>query len=176
MIIGWYGKMKKTVLTILCAAMAVATLAGCTTNSSGDKNPSDISANNDARIVVPTQGSDEVPADDQTVDATVPEESQADLPGGQNQSGFADDQLLTWASTYYEFAKGEKAPNIEIDHVEGETVYIHIFSKDDTDPEKKTTLEMYAIDRKTGEGKNFAGETVDLTTFYKRTTGEEGVD
>ena len=102
--------MKKTVLTILCAAMAVATLAGCTTNSSGDKIPSDISANNDARIVVPTQGSDEVPADGQTDDATVPEESQADLPGGQNQSGFADDQLLTWASTYYEFAKGEKAP------------------------------------------------------------------
>ena len=69
-----------------------------------------------------------------------------------------------------------QAPNIEIDHVDGDTVYIIAFSKDDSDPEKKTTLEMYAIDRKTGEGKNLAGEAVDLTTFYKRTTGAGGVE
>ena len=98
------------------------------------------------------------------------------MPGGQNQSGYTDDQLLGWASIYYEFAKGELAPNIEIDHVDGDTVYILVFSKDDSDPEKKTTLEMYAIDRKTGEGKNLAGEAVDLTTFYKRTTGAGGVE
>ena len=168
--------MKKTVLTILCAATAVATMAGCTTNLSGDKAPADIPSNNDARIEVPTQGPDQAPSDGQSDNVTVAEESQADLPGGQNQSGYTDDQLLGWASIYYEFAKGEQAPNIEIDHVDGDTVYILVFSKDDSDPEKKTTLEMYAIDRKSGEGKNLAGEAVDLTTFYKRTTGAGGVE
>lgn len=155
--------MKKTVLTILCAATAVATMAGCTTTLNGDKEPSNSSVKNDSRIEVPTENPVQDPTNAQP----------GDLNPGQN--GFDDDQLLTWASTYYEYARGEKAPNIEVDHVDGDTVYIHIFSKDDTDPEKKTTLEMYAIDRKTGEGKNFANETVDLTTFNKRTTGEEGV-
>ena len=167
--------MKKTVLTILCAATAVATLAGCTTNSSGDKEPSKVAVDNESRIEVPTEDPAQAPSDVQ-IDASIgAEESQGDIAIGQSQSGYTDDQLLTWASTYYEFAKAEKAPNIEVDHVDGDIVYIHIYSKDETDPEKKTTLEMYAIDRKTGEGKNFANETVDLTTFNKRTTGEEGV-
>ena len=133
-------------------------------------------ANNESRIEVPTEdpalGSSEVQLDP-SIGA---EESQGDIAIGQSQSGYTDDQLLGWASIYYEFAKGEQAPNIEIDHVDGDTVYIIAFSKDDSDPEKKTTLEMYAIDRKTGEGKNLAGEAVDLTTFYKRTTGAGGVE
>lgn len=167
--------MKKTVITFLCAATAVATMAGCTTNLNGGNEPSKAPANNESRIEVPTEdpalGSSEVQLDP-SIGA---EESQGDVAIGQSQSGYTDDQLLTWASTYYEFAKAEKAPNIEIDHVDGDIVYIHIYSKDETDPEKKTTLEMYAIDRKTGEGKNFANETVDLTTFIKRTTSEQEV-
>lgn len=167
--------MKKTVITFLCAATAVATMAGCTTNLNGGNEPSKVPANNESRIEVPTEDPALVSSDVQLDPSIGAEESQGDVAIGLSQSGYTDDQLLTWASTYYEFAKAEKAPNIEIDHVDGDIVYIHIYSKDETDPEKKTTLEMYAIDRKTGEGKNFANETVDLTTFIKRTTSEQEV-
>lgn len=167
--------MKKTVITILCAATAVATMASCTTNLNGGNEPSKAPANNESRIEVPTEDPASVSSEVQLDPSIGAEESQGDIAIGQSQSGYTDDQLLTWASTYYEFAKAEKAPNIEIDHVDGDIVYIHIYSKDETDPEKKTTLEMYAIDRKTGEGKNFANETVDLTTFIKRTTSEQEV-
>ena len=168
--------MKKTVITFLCAATAVATMAGCTTNLNGGNEPSKAPANNESRIEVPTEDPALGSSDVQLDPSIGAEESMGDIAIGQSQSGYTDDQLLTWASTYYEFAKAEKAPNIEIDHVDGDIVYIHIYSKDETDPEKKTTLEMYAIDRKTGEGKNLAGEAVDLTTFYKRTTGAGGVE
>lgn len=167
--------MKKTVITFLCAATAVATMAGCTTNLDGGNEPSKAPANNESRIEVPTEDPALGSSDVQLDPSIGAEESQGDIAIGQSRSGYTDDQLLTWASTYYEFAKAEKAPNIEIDHVDGDIVYIHIYSKDETDPEKKTTLEMYAIDRKTGEGKNFANETVDLTTFIKRTTSEQEV-
>ena len=167
--------MKKTVITFLCAATAVATMAGCTTNLDGGNEPSKAPANNESRIEVPTEDPALGSSDVQLDPSIGAEESQGDVAIVQSQSGYTDDQLLTWASTYYEFAKAEKAPNIEIDHVDGDIVYIHIYSKDETDPEKKTTLEMYAIDRKTGEGKNFANETVDLTTFIKRTTSEQEV-
>ena len=167
--------MKKKVITFLCAATAVATMAGCTTNLNGGNEPSKAPANNESRIEVPTEDPALGSSDVQLDPSIGAEESQGDTAIGQSQSGYTDDQLLTWASTYYEFAKAEKAPNIEIDHVDGDIVYIHIYSKDETDPEKKTTLEMYAIDRKTGEGKNFANETVDLTTFIKRTTSEQEV-
>lgn len=167
--------MKKTVITFLCAATAVATMAGCTTNLDGGNEPSKAPANNESRIEVPTEDPALGSSDVQLDPSIGAEESQGDIAIGQSQSGYTDDQLLTWASTYYEFAKAEKAPNIEIDHVDGDIVYIHIYSKDETDPEKKTTLEMYAIDRKTGEGKNFANEIVDLTTFIKRTTSEQEV-
>ena len=168
--------MKKTVITFLCAATAVATMAGCTTNLNGGNEPSKAPANNESRIEVPTEDPASVSSEVQLDPSIGAEESQGDIAIGQSQSGYTDDQLLGWASIYYEFAKGEQAPNIEIDHVDGDTVYIIAFSKDDSDPEKKTTLEMYAIDRKTGEGKNLAGEAVDLTTFYKRTTGAGGVE
>ena len=175
--------MKKTVITFLCAATAVATMAGCTTNLNGGNEPSKAPANNESRIEVPTEdpalGSSDVQLETDNYYESGKawlemEDSKMDLVIGPNET--ADDQLLGWASIYYEFAKGEQAPNIEIDHVDGDTVYIIAFSKDDSDPEKKTTLEMYAIDRKTGEGKNLAGEAVDLTTFYKRTTGAGGVE
>ena len=167
--------MKKKVITFLCAATAVATMAGCTTNLNGGNEPSKAPANNESRIEVPTEDPALGSSDVQLDPSIGAEESQGDIAIGQSQSGYTDDQLLGWASIYYEFAKGEQAPNIEIDHVDGDTVYIIAFSKDDSDPEKKTTLEMYAIDRKTGEGKNFANETVDLTTFIKRTTSEQEV-
>ena len=44
----------------------------------------------------------------------------------------------------------------------------------ESDPGHRTTLEWYIVDRKTGLGKNFAGEDVDLTSMFKRTmSGEE---
>ena len=47
--------MKKTVITFLCAATAVATMAGCTTNLNGGNEPSKAPANNESRIEVPTE-------------------------------------------------------------------------------------------------------------------------
>ena len=150
--------MRKTILTVICVALVAAFAAGCATNLSG------------------LGGADSASATKATEDP----KAVIDVP--TNNNGYRDEELLTWASKYYEFTSGNKAPNIEIDHVEGDMVHIHIFEdlepakEGESDPGHRTTLEWYVVDRKTGIGKNFAGEEVDLTSMYKRTmTNEEAV-
>ena len=171
--------MKKTATTILCAAVACAAFAGCTTNltTGGSNNAepeSKPAVSDDSRIEVPTE----------VVDSSVSEpaaDPAADSEGSSQTKGYPDEQLLAWAAKYYSFASGSEAPSIEIDHKDGDMVYIHIFEDvkgtDDSDPGHRTTLEWYIVDKKTGAGKNFAGEEIDLTTMYKRGTSiEESIE
>ena len=146
--------MKKTIFTVVCAALIAAFASGCAAGLPG------MPGANDQETV-------------QTSDKNAP-----DVTG--RAGGYKDDELLTWAAKYYEFTSGAKAPKIEIDHVDGDLVHIHIFEdiepakEGESDPGHRTTLEWYIVDRKTGLGKNFAGEDVDLTSMFKRTmSGEE---
>ena len=165
--------MKKTILTVACVALVAAFASGCASNlsgASGTAKDSDIVSSVDNNAVI------EVPAltDDQTAGGS---DNNNEAP--TNNNGYRDEDLLAWASKYYEFASGQKAPNVEIDHVDGDLVHIHIFENIDpakegeSDPGHRTTLEWYIVSRKTGLGKNFAGEDIDLTSMYKRTTGNE---
>ena len=174
--------MKKTILTVMCVTLVAAFAAGCASNlpgMPGTANDSESVPTVDKNAVI------EVPAvmdDDQMVfpsEDTYNTESENNNEAPSNSNGYRDEDLLAWASKYYEFASGKKAPNVEIDHVDGDLVHIHIFENIDpakegeSDPGHRTTLEWYIVSRKTGLGKNFAGEDIDLTSMYKRTTGNE---
>lgn len=167
--------MKKTILTVICVALVAAFASGCATNlsfSTGSNSDSATTATEDPNAVinVPVVQEDEQPDGSENANPI-------DAP--TNNNGYRDEDLLAWASKYYEFTSGEKAPNIEIDHVDGDMVHIHIFEdiepakEGESDPGHRTTLEWYIVDRKTGLGKNFAGEDVDLTSMYKRTMSNE---
>lgn len=182
--------MKKTILTVVCAALIAAFASGCATGLPGmsganDQETAQTSDKNAyIEIIAETTvgqsdpGNADAGSDDDKT-AVVSEESLTpDVTG--RAGGYKDDELLTWAAKYYEFTSGAKAPKIEIDHVDGDLVHIHIFEdiepakEGESDPGHRTTLEWYIVDRKTGLGKNFAGEDVDLTSMFKRTmSGEE---
>lgn len=185
--------MKKTILTVVCVALVAAFASGCATSlpgmpgASNDQDTAQTSDNAYIEIITVTDGNDSGNAgsgnkdegSDSDKPANVSEEAPA--PDATGRTGaYRDDELLTWAAKYYEFSSGAKAPNIEIDHVDGDLVHIHIFEdiepakEGESDPGHRTTLEWYIVDRKTGIGKNFAGEDVDLTSMIKRTmAGEE---
>ena len=167
--------MKKTILTVICVVLFAASATGCATNlsfSTGSNSDSETTATEDPNAVISVPVVQEDEQQDGSVNA-----NPIDAP--TNSNGYRDEDLLAWASKYYEFTSGEKAPNIEIDHVEGDQVHIHIFEdiepakEGESDPGHRTTLEWYIVDRKTGLGKNFAGEEVDLTSMYKRTMSNE---
>ena len=149
--------MKKTLIGIVCAATLIAA-TGC----AGGK------------ISVAEKGiSGSEMGGSGVIDVTVEEIS-------GDKKGYSDDQLVTWAATYYEFCTGEKAPNVAVDHVEGDTVYIIVYediegNEAEGDPGHRMVIEWYIVDRNTGTGKNFSGEDVDLTTFLKRTGMDENV-
>ena len=178
--------MRKTILTVIGVALVAAFAAGCATNLSGlggADSASATKATEDPKAVIDVpivQEGEQTDTDNaQNTDGSSDADA-VDVP--PNNNGYRDEELLTWASKYYEFTSGNKAPNIEIDHVEGDMVHIHIFEdlepakEGESDPGHRTTLEWYVVDRKTGIGKNFAGEEVDLTSMYKRTmTNEEAV-
>ena len=174
---------KKTILTVMSVALVAAFTAGCASNLPGmpgtAKDSESVPAvDNNAQIEVPAiTDSDQSPVASEDTYSTG-SENKNEAP--TNSNGYRDEDLLAWASKYYEFASGKKAPNVEIDHVDGDLVHIHIFESIDpakegeSDPGHRTTLEWYIVDRKTGLGKNFAGEDVDLTSMFKRTmSGEE---
>ena len=185
--------MKKKIITVVCAALIAAFASGCATGlpgMPGASNDQDTAQTSDKNayieIITVTDGNDSGNAGSDDADAgsdddkpvIVSEETLTpDVTG--KPGGFKDDELLTWAAKYYEFTRGAKAPNIEIDHVDGDLVHIHIFEdiepakEGESDPGHRTTLEWYSVDRKTGLGKNFAGEDVDLTSMFKRTTSSE---
>ena len=168
--------MKKTILTVVCVALVAAFAAGCATNSSGlagSNSDSETSVTEDQKAIIDVPV---VQEGEQSSESEVEKQTNADpIDAPTNSNGYRDEDLLAWASKYYEFTSGEKAPNIEIDHVEGDLVHIHIFEDiepakaGESDPGHRTTLEWYIVDRKSGLGKNFAGEDVDLTSMYKRT-------
>ena len=151
--------MKKTLIGLVCAATIIAA-TGCAggRTSDADKGASGSEMGGSG-----------------VIDVSVEEVS-----GSKTEKGYSDDQLVTWAASYYEFCRGEKAPNVEVDHVEGDSVYIAVFENIETneaegEPGHRTVLEWYIVDRNTGVGKNFSGEEVDLTTFLKRTGTDENV-
>ena len=174
--------MKKTIFTVMCVTLVAAFTAGCAGNLQGlpgtaNESESLSSADKSAVIEIPA-----ITDNDQTVVASDDNNEQNSGKNNEaptNSNGYRDEDLLAWASKYYEFASGQKVPNIEIDHVEGDLVHIHIFEdiepakEGESDPGHRTTLEWYIVNRKTGLGKNFAGEDIDLTSMYKRTTGNE---
>ena len=150
--------MKKSLIALLCAAFVIAATGCAGGQSKGGADPeAESKASEQAVIDVPV----------------------VSVTGDPSKSNpFTDDQLVTWAGSYYEFCRGEKAPNVEVDHVEGDTVYIVDFedikaNEAEGEPGHRTVLEWYIVDRNTGCGKNFAGEDVDLTTFLRR-TGDSG--
>ena len=149
--------MKKTLIGLVCAAVILAA-TGC----AGGK------------VTVDKDISGSEMGGSGVIDVTV------EVSGKDSEKGYSDDQLVTWAGTYYEFCRGEKAPNVAVDHVEGDMVYIIVYediagNESEGEPGHRTVLEWYIVDRNTGVGKNFSGEEVDLTTFLKRTGMDENV-
>ena len=151
--------MKKSLIALMCAA-AIFAATGCAGGQStgSSKAESESTASEQAVIDVPVENTSE----------------KAD------GKGYTDEQLATWAGTYYEFCTGEKCPNVAVDHVEGDSVYICVYedvqgNEAEGDPGHRTVIEWYIVDRNTGAGKNFEGEDVDLTVFLRRTgdSGEE---
>ena len=151
--------MKKILIGLVCAAVAFAA-TGCAGGKTSEV---------DKGISGSEMGGSGV------IDVTV------EVSGKDSENkGYSDDQLVTWAATYYEFCRGEKAPNVAVDHVEGDMVYIIVYEDiagnvSEGEPGHRTVLEWYIVDRNTGVGKNFSGEDVDLTTFLKRTGMDENV-
>ena len=149
--------MKRYLIALLCAALIFAA-TGCAggKNASGSKADSDSVASENAVIDVPVE------------DTSAKTEGQ----------GYTDEQLVTWAGSYYEFCTGEKCPNVAVDHVEGDTVYICVYedvqgNEAEGDPGHRTVIEWYIVDRNTAAGRNFEGEAVDLAVFLRR-TGDSG--
>ena len=101
--------MKKSIIAILCAGM-ILSATGC---AGGNKT------------AVSKADSESVASENAVIDVPV-EDTSAKTEG----EGYTDEQLVTWAATYYEFCTGEKCPNVAIDHVEGDTVYICIYEDD----------------------------------------------
>lgn len=149
--------MKKSLIALLCAALIIAA-TGCAggKTAAGSKADSESVASENAVIDVPV------------------EDTSAKTEG----HGYTDDQLTTWAGSYYEFCTGEKCPNVAIDHVEGDTVYLCVYedvqgNEAEGDPGHRTVIEWYIVDRNTAAGRNFEGEAVDLAVFLRR-TGDSG--
>lgn len=171
--------MKKTILTVMCVALVAASAAGCATNQ-----PAGAGATSDSESVATDDnyGMIEVPVGSDEESGSAPDsnaDTETQVSGEKTTKGYKDENLLAWASKYYEFCSGRSTPKIEIDHVDGDMVHIHIYEdiepakEGESDPGHRTTLEWYVVDRKTGKGTNFAGEEVDLTSMYKRTTSIE---
>lgn len=178
--------MKKTILTVMCVTLVAAFAAGCATNQpagAGAASDTESVATDDqlGMIEVPVESEEQSEAASDVISETQASDDNTDIQASDAKTtkGYKDEYLLAWASKYYEFCSGQSTPKIEIDHVDGDMVHIHIYEdiepakEGESDPGHRTTLEWYVVDRKTGKGTNFAGEEVDLTSMYKRTTSIE---
>ena len=78
--------------------------------------------------------------------------------------GYTDDEILKLAKKYFDNNCKENGDTVEIDSVDGDTVTIHVYEYiDEGNGEGHTaTYNWYYISKKTGKGKDFFGNEIDL--------------
>ncbi len=97
---------------------------------------------------------------------------------------YSDEELCEMASDYYFSIYQQYPPIVEVDHVEGNMVTLHLYEVVtdvlDTGEEvgHTATWDWYEIDRDSGIGTDFMGEPVDLSSFAVESGehAEEGLD
>ena len=82
-------------------------------------------------------------------------------------AGYSDEQLCSMARSYYENTYHYSPQYVTVDREEGEIVTLHLFDfiEDQGNMGHTATSDWYYIDRNTGKGVSFFGETIDLTPY-----------
>ena len=73
--------------------------------------------------------------------------------------GYSDEQLCQMAKKYYLSHNGQEPPIVEVDHVDGDMVTIHLY---EIVVDHTATWEWYTVNRKTAVGTTFMGDKIDL--------------
>ncbi len=83
--------------------------------------------------------------------------------------GYSDGQLCDMARQYYQYIYSGAVPEfVMVDHVEGDTVVIHLYDIVDG---HTATYDWYNVDRYTAKGTNLLGEAIDLTIYGESEAG-----
>lgn len=83
----------------------------------------------------------------------------------KTQTEYTDEELCKLAADYYYKNHNQKAPIVEIEDTRGDLVTIHLYEivNDGGGEGHTATYDWYYISRKTGKGKDFLGNEIDLT-------------
>lgn len=87
---------------------------------------------------------------------------------------YTDEEILKLAKKYFDNNCKENGDTVEIDSVDGDTVTIHVYEYiDEGNGEGHTaTYNWYYISKKTGKGKDFFGNEIDLNKLSGTKTGK----
>lgn len=83
----------------------------------------------------------------------------------KTQTEYTDEELCKLAADYYYKNHNQKAPIVEIEDTRGDLVTIHLYEivNDGGGEGHTATYDWYYVSRKTGKGKDFLGNEIDLT-------------